>query len=56
MKPSDDTIRDAARGSCVPREGVGSSLVPGESYGHEIGRESALLEDKERVESEDNGV
>ena len=27
MNPSDDTISDAARGSCVPREGVGSSLV-----------------------------
>lgn len=27
MKPSDETISDAARGSCVPRSGDGSSLL-----------------------------
>lgn len=30
MKPSEEMMRDAARGSCVLREGVGSFLVAGE--------------------------
>lgn len=30
MKPSEEIMRDAARGSCELREGVGSFLVGGE--------------------------
>jgi hypothetical protein len=58
-KPSDETIRDAARGSCWPRSGVGSFLnIAKAGYVQSKPKEYAifLLKDKEGIEREDNRI
>lgn len=59
MNPSDDTIKEAARGSCWPRSGVGSFLcnVEAMSVGCRCSvAPQCLLEDEERVQGKDDWI
>ena len=55
MNPSEETISEAARGSWEPRSGVGSFLQRFHSVGEGM-QTKDILQDKEGVESEDDGV